>query len=188
MSERSAARNKSASVYQLDSADPKSELVDRRSIPEADVQQVGRMMAAMGRLRETEDQVAEASTRYMKLNKTDMQALRFLIVCENSGDLATPGEIAAHLGITTASTTKLLDRLERDGHIVREPHPTDRRALVIRVTPQTRSSAMNTVGRHQAKRFKVAAERTPEEREVIIAFLEDTAQALSLDGIGWAEG
>ena len=47
---------------------------------------------------------------------------------------------------------------------------------------------MNTVGKHQAKRFKVAAERTPEEREVIIAFLEDTAQALSLDGIDWAEG
>ena len=126
------------------------------------------MMAAMGRLRETEDQVAEASTRYMKLNKTDMQALRFLIVCENSDNLATPGEIAAHLRITTASTTKLLDRLESGGHILREPHPRDRRA--------------------QAKRFKVAAERTPEEREVIIAFLEDTAQALSLDGIDWAEG
>ncbi len=187
MSELPPGRNTSVSVYQLDSADPRSELVDRGSVSEADVRQVDRMMAAMGKLRDTEDQVAEASTRYMKLNKTDMQALRFLIVCENSGNLATPGEIASHLRITTASTTKLLDRLERGGHIVREPHPTDRRALVIRVMPQTRSSAMSTVGRHQAKRFKVAAERTPEEREVIISFLEDTAKALSLHGINWAE-
>ena len=78
-------------MYQLDSADPESELVDRRSIPEADVQQINLLMAAMGRLRETEDQVAEAATEYMKLNRTDMRALRFLIVCENSGKLATPG-------------------------------------------------------------------------------------------------
>lgn len=187
MSEHSPGRAKSVSVYQLDSADPESELVDRRSIPEADVQQIDLLMAAMGRLRETEDQVAEAATEYMKLNRTDMRALRFLIVCENSGKLATPGEIAAELGITTASTTKLLDRLERGKHIVREPHPKDRRALVIRVTAQTRRSAMNTIGRHHAKRFKVAADRTPEEREVIIAFLEDTSRALSIEGIDWSE-
>ena len=188
MSENRAVEDKWASVYRLDSADPKNELVDRRSLPDADVQQVDRLMVAMGRLRETEEQLADASTRYMKLNLTDMRALRFLIVCENRGYLATPGEIAAHLGITTASTTKLLDRLQRGGHVVREAHPTDRRALCIRVTPQTRSSAVNTVGKHQARRFQVAAERTPEEREVIIAFLDDTAQALSLDGIDWAEG
>ena len=187
MSTYSRASNNSESVYHLESADPRSELVDRASVSEADVSQIDRMMVAMGKLRQREDQLSEASTRYMKLNKTDMRALRFLIVCQNNGNLATPGEIAAHLKITTASTTKLLDRLEHGGHIVREPHPTDRRALVVRVTPQTRSSAMNTVGKHQAKRFKVASERTPKERDVIISFLEDTAQALSLDGVDWVE-
>ena len=46
---------------------------------------------------------------------------------------------------------------------------------------------MNTIGRHHAKRFKVAADRTPEEREVIIAFLEDTSRALSIEGVDWSE-
>jgi DNA-binding MarR family transcriptional regulator len=187
MSDISVNRNTSLSLYALDSADPKSELVDRQSMAQADVQQIDRLMAAMGKLRESEDLLVQASTKYMKLNRTDMKALRFLIVCENTGNLATPGELATYLDITTASTTKLLDRLEQAGHIVRKPHPSDRRALVIHITTQTRNAAMSTIGKQQAKRFKVAAERTTDQREILIAFFEDMAKALSLEGVNWPE-
>lgn len=182
----SEASEAAKSLYSVESSDPESELVDRSELSNADVAQINRMMAAMAALRQTEERITQASTRYMKLNKTDMRALHFLIVCRHRKQLATPSDIAEHLGITTASTTKLLDRLTNGGHITREPHPSDRRALVIRITEDTYRSAMDTVGRQQAKRFVVAARRTPEEREAIISFLEETARELDITGQEWA--
>ena len=138
--------------------------------------QINQMMAAMAQLRRAEDALSEASTRYMKLNKADMRALHYLIVCLHRDQIAMPGDLAIHLGITTASTTKLLDRPPRAAASLK-PHPSDRRALSVRITPDR--SAMDTVGRQQAKRFSAAAQRTREERAVIISFLEDTARELS---------
>lgn len=83
--------------------------------------------------------------------------------------------------------TKLLNRLEKGGHIVREVHPFDRRAFAIEVTPSTRTSAMQTVGKQHAKRFQSAARLTPEEREVVIRFFEDMTQELLLEGVDWFE-
>lgn len=142
-------------------------------------------MSALGELRAVERKVSEASARYMALNDADMRALHFLMVNENKGERTTPGAIAAHLGISTASTTKLLDRLEASGHIVRKPHPTDRRALHIQVTAPTRQEAMETVGKHQARRFHAAARLTPEERSTVIRFLKDMTQELDITNAHW---
>ena len=121
----------------------------------------------------------DAALAHLRLNETDMRAIHFLIVCDNRGDQATAGAIAAHLGISTAATTKLLDRLERRGHVKRHPHPSDRRALVIAVTPATKEAAIATVGRHQARRFYAAARLSPAEREVVTRFLDDMTTELT---------
>src|SRR5699024_8750166 len=105
--------------------------------------------------------------RHMRLGQTDLRALHFLIVCENTGTLATPGAIAQTLGISSASTTKLLDRLEAAGHVRRSRHPSDRRALVITIAPATRAEAMRTVGTTQARRVDAARGLLPAEREVV---------------------
>lgn len=147
---------------------------------------INRLMTAMAALRRAEEQLSTASTRHMKLNRTDMRALHFMMVSENQGVLVTPSALAGHLGISSASTTKLLDRLEHASHITRAPHPTDRRALVVRITPDTRAEAMSTVGRQQARRFHAAARLSPAEREVVIGFLEDTARELTLTDEAWA--
>jgi len=168
-----------ASVYHVEASDPQQELVDRTGLAAEDLQQINRLMEAMAGLREAENLLSDASRRYMKLNESDMRALHYLIVARNQGIVATPGGIATHLGISTASTTKLLDRLERAGHVLRQPHPSDRRALAITVTEETRAAAMNTVGRQQARRFGVAAELAPAEREVVIRFLQEMAREIT---------
>ncbi|KAM9861595.1 MarR family winged helix-turn-helix transcriptional regulator [Leucobacter sp. BZR 635] len=172
-------------VYDLDASDPSGTLVDRGGLDAAQVQHIGLLMGALGRLREAEQELSEASLKYMKLNETDMRALHFLIVSANRGEMATPGAIAAHLKISSASTTKLLDRLERGGHIVRSAHPTDRRALTISITPETHEVARNTVGRQQAKRFHAAARLTAAEREVVIRFLDDMANEITIGTEDW---
>lgn len=47
-----------------------------------------------------------------------------------------PSEMARSSLITTGAMTSRLDRLERTGLIRRTPDPTDRRGLVVRITPQ----------------------------------------------------
>ena len=176
----------SLSLYRLDSIDPRSELIDRTAFDLEDLTEISEIMSALGRLRAVEQQLSEASMRYMRLGPTDMQAIHYLIVAENSGSISTPSGIASHLKISTAATTKLLDRLERAGHISRAPHPSDRRALAISITPETRRAAMQSVGRQQAKRFRAAARLTSKERQIVIRFLEDMANEMSIRDEGWA--
>ena len=153
-------------------SDRDEQLVSREGLDDADVDQVVRVMQSLRGWHDAERTMSEASSKYMKLNVTDMRALRFLIAARNQDELATPGALSEYLGISSASTTKLLDRLERGGHVVRAPHPSDRRALAISVTDSTRVVARESVGRLHARRFAVAAALTPDEREVVIRFLD----------------
>ena len=153
--------------------DPRQELVDYSAMDEGEIGQIVRLLSGMRRWRESEQALSLESRNHMRLNETDMQALRFLIVSKNQGIIATPGNLAEYLNISTASTTKLLDRLAAAGHIERSSHPTDRRALAITITPSTHERVRETVGRTHARRFEAASRLNPEERDVVIRFLED---------------
>lgn len=156
-------------------------LVLRKGMSDDDVSQVVRVMESLRGWHEAARRMSEASERYMKLNHTDMRALRFLIAAHNQGAVATPGALATYLGISSAATTKLLDRLERGGHIIRAQHPTDRRAIALEVTDHTRRDARETVGRQHARRFAVAAALQPAERETVIRFLDALAASGEAD-------
>jgi DNA-binding MarR family transcriptional regulator len=43
--------------------------------------------------------------------------------------------LSTSLGVTPTTITGLVDALEADGWVIRQPHPTDRRAIVIALTP-----------------------------------------------------
>jgi len=62
----------------------------------------------------------------------DFRALSFIVTQPEP----TPKRIAGHLRLTTGATTSLLDRLEEAALVVREPHPEDRRSVVLRPTPR----------------------------------------------------
>lgn len=47
-------------------------------------------------------------------------------------------EVGARLGVTPRNVTKLVDGLEAEGLVAREPHPTDRRATLLRLTGRGR--------------------------------------------------
>jgi len=166
-------------MYHQDPSNPRGALIDLSSYEDDVISQIRELMGALGRLRDAERALMRASQDYMKLSETDMRALHFIIGSQNRGVIATPGGIAAELGISTASTTKLLDRLERGGHVLRHAHPTDRRALAISVTPATRRAATESVGRHQSRRFYAAARLTAEERAIVTRFVDDMTHEIS---------
>lgn len=179
MSENSDATD-AWNVYALDASDPDSRLINRDEYSAAEIEHIGDLMAALAALREAEQALSDASQRYMRLGATDMKALHFLIVARHADEPVTARALANHLKISTASVTKLLDRLETGGHITRAPHPHDRRALAISITDTTYETAINTVGKQQAQRFHAAARLTTQERTVVIAFLKDMTNEITV--------
>ena len=82
-------------LFDVDTSDPDSALVDRSSLTSADVAQINALMAALARLRRAEDLLVEASNAYMRLNRTDMRTLHFLIASAHRNEVVTPSAIAA---------------------------------------------------------------------------------------------
>jgi DNA-binding MarR family transcriptional regulator len=52
---------------------------------------------------------------------------------------ATPATLAEQAGVTRATMTGLIDTLEKDRLVVREPDPTDRRTIHVRLTGEGRA-------------------------------------------------
>jgi DNA-binding MarR family transcriptional regulator len=69
------------------------------------------------------------------LHPTDVRALIHLLDADRTGVAATPGWLGAQVGLNSASTTALIDRLERLGHVRRSRDPADRRRVLLSVDP-----------------------------------------------------
>jgi DNA-binding MarR family transcriptional regulator len=63
-------------------------------------------------------------------------AAQTLAIIEGAGGPLAPSTIAARLMVTTGSMTSLLDTLERRGLVRRQPHPSDRRQLLVHLTDE----------------------------------------------------
>lgn len=114
----------------------------------------------------------------MEMNSSDLSALRMLIMREQRGEHVSPHELAEHLRISTASTTKLIDRLATAGHVERRPHPTDRRARLIILTEESRRTFYRHFREHlQAMRI-VADGYSDDDLAVIARFLDDIGSAI----------
>ncbi|CAM5227798.1 DNA-binding MarR family transcriptional regulator OS=Streptomyces albaduncus OX=68172 GN=FHS32_000636 PE=4 SV=1 [Streptomyces griseoloalbus] len=67
------------------------------------------------------------------LHPTDLQCLNLLTL--EPGPVTT-GRIAELTGLTTGSATRLVDRLERAGYVVRERDAGDRQAVLVAPVPE----------------------------------------------------
>lgn len=152
--------------------DPGQELISLQDYTEAEVDEIVAVMEAMRRWRRVERRLNDASRKYMQLGENDMCAVRYIIACQRHGALATPSDVAKHLNITTASVSRMIDRLVEGNHIRRSPHPQDRRSTALEVTAETQATARRSVGHNHAQRFHAVAQLTSEERAAVIKFFD----------------
>ena len=152
-----------------------AQLVRAQGLSDGEVDEITELFYALRRWHRTSAAHSEASRRYMRLGENDMRAIRYVMSVARAGRIVTSTMIAEHLGITGPSVTKMLDRLEQAGHICRERHPSDRRALSIVVAEETRAQASASVGRDHARRYAVAAAMSGEERQAVTRFLSALA-------------
>ena len=92
----------------------------------------------------------------------------------------TPGELAEHEKVQPPSMTRVIAVLEERRLVMRAPHPTDRRQVVLTVTEQGRELVSQARRRRDAWLAKRLKELSPEERAVLRAaapVLEKLSQA-----------
>lgn len=161
--------------------DVSSSLVSEYGLSYGEVEEVIDLFDALRGWHSAAEAQSEASRRYMKLSENDMRAIRFIMATTRERRIVTSTMLAEHLRITGPSVTKMLDRLERGGHIRREPHPSDRRALSLVVSESTQQTANATVGRYHLRRFQVACEMSSADRRTVTAFLRRLGEVPLLD-------
>src|SRR5262245_11684723 len=104
----------------------------------------------------------------MGINSTDLRCIEVLL----QEDAATPGRLAAALGLTTGSVTAMLDRMTKLGYLTRSPDPQDRRKIVVRATDKTREITMELyVPLAVDGERDVLGRYTDEELKVVLDFL-----------------
>lgn len=153
--------------------------MEQRWVPET--ARDGLVMEALRAVRAFSDAMDRMHTGLrgdMEMNASDLAALRMLIVREQRGHWVSPHDIASHLAISTASTTKLLDRLTDSGHLERRPHPHDRRARIVVLSDGARAEFYRHFG-ERMRRMRVAMEKYDDaELRAIVRFLGDMEAAL----------
>ena len=93
----------------------------------------------------------------------------------------TPGELAEHEKVQPPSMTRVIAVLEERGLVRRAPHATDRRQVVLTVTPEGRDLVQRVRRRREAWLAQRLQELTPEERQILRAaapILEKISQSL----------
>ena len=144
----------------------------------AATEQGRRVLEALRVYQAAESAMRRRSREAMSMGENDILVLRYLIRAAAQHVTTTPTDIARYLGITTAATTALIDRLERSGHLTRERHPTDRRSVVITATAQTDDDVRAAVGGMHERMLAATRDLTDGDAETIIAFLERVQAAV----------
>ena len=81
----------------------------------------------------------------------------------------SPSDLAAQSFVSPATITGLLDGLERDGLVVREANPDDRRMLTVRLTPAGRELVQRLLPEHFQRISDLLADLSEEDRHLLAA-------------------
>ena len=121
----------------------------------------------MERITQQQQQFERHLARRLAVDAVGLAAVEHLI---RAGD-STPSELSRELGISTAAMTLVLDRLAAAGHVTRQPHPTDRRKVVITPATTTAAAAQALVDPLITAVNTLTSSLTRQERETISTFL-----------------
>jgi len=103
------------------------------------------------------------------LSLTDLQCMEMLDLMNTS----TPGMLAESMAMTTGGVTVMLDRLEKAGHVKREPNPDDRRSVLVKPVPKKMEKIAHQHYAGVKAQFEAMLLETPEnELEVVLRFFK----------------
>lgn len=114
-------------------------------------------------------------------------AAQTLAIIEGAGEPLAPSMIAERLMVTTGSMTSLLDTLERRGLVQRQAHPSDRRRLLVHLTPEGEALVDSFLPEIVAVQTALVAGLSEAERATAVHLSERLAAAAkTIDVLGVA--
>ena len=94
-----------------------------------------------------------------------------LAVIDGAGEPLTPSQVSDRVLVASATMTATLDLLEHRGWIRRIPNPTDRRSVLIEITPDGRAAADQLLPGIRAVEKSILSALTPAERAQLLHML-----------------
>ncbi len=110
------------------------------------------------------------------LHASDLKALQLL-----GAEPLSPGEIGEKIGLTGASVTALIDRLEHAGYVARERGSQDRRRVTIRAVPEKLREIARLYAPHYRRMSKLLAKYSEGEFRAITDYLTHASVLLAVD-------
>jgi len=130
--------------------------------------QAARLWLVLSRCYRALSHIAERSIAETGLSLTDFAALEALL---HKGPL-TITEIQSKVLLASGSMTAAVDRLEKKGFIKRGASSSDRRAKVLRLTPEGRRVVEAAFSRHAAEFESAAGVLNADEKRELYALLK----------------
>jgi len=129
----------------------------------AGIRRTGALMQLMG----------QAAADRIGINATDLNCLNILSF---SGHM-TAGELARATGLTTASITGVIDRLEEAGFVHRDRDPHDRRRVVVRIVMDKAVGEVASVFLPMLRAWReMSAQYSDDELRLIVDFYRQMEQ------------
>ena len=120
--------------------------------------------------------LGQAAGEVVGLNATQINCLN-LIALEGP---MTAGQIAAGIGLTTASTTAVLDKLEAEGYVQRERDPNDRRRVTVSINMERAMAEISPLFLPLTQsRTRLLGNHTPEQVNLILDFIRENTRILA---------
>ncbi len=110
---------------------------------------------------------------------TTLPRFDLLAQLEREPDGLTMGELSQRLMVTGANVTGVTDQLEAEGLVKRAAHPTDRRALRVRLTPRGRRQFRRMAAVHERWVVELFAALDARQQDAMYALLGGLKQHLT---------
>jgi DNA-binding MarR family transcriptional regulator len=120
----------------------------------------------------SQDVFDDAVSDWLGVNRTD---LRVMDIVQREG--AVPiGEVARQAALSPAAMTTSIDRLEQKGYVRREPDPSDRRRVLVEITPLAEERAWQIYGPIQDGAYEQWGSMSVAELEFLEQFLSSAIE------------
>lgn len=136
------------------------------------------LSSAILELRHAEQVQADRSQRISGLGGIDLSALRYLVQAQREDREVSPKDLIVMLGTSSATVTNVIERLVSKGYVIREQHPTDRRAHFLLPTESASALVDEVYGAHHGAVVSVIDNLDEKDAAVTASTIRRIAAAL----------
>ncbi|MFT4581630.1 MAG: DNA-binding MarR family transcriptional regulator [Gammaproteobacteria bacterium] len=127
------------------------------------------------------ENLVEQHVRAQLRTRFDITLPQFDVLAEleNAGEALTMSQLSDKLMVSNGNVTGVVDRLERDGHVRREPSATDRRVQFIALTDRGIESFREMADAHEHWITKLFGQLKPTDIKSLLEGLEHAKISIS---------